>query len=137
MIRRTLNRTKESTFGLFVPAGESKSPVLAGTCFFIHPTGFLLSANHVVADEAGREREIVWLQAAPHGDNDWRRMVEGIQTVQRWPDVDLALLKADFAENATKTWLEGRSEFPHLDAGFEAPEDGTPVYSYGYPLQPR
>jgi len=64
-------------------------------------------------------------------------MVAGVGVVRRWPDVDLALLKADFADNATKTGFEGRSEFPYLDVGFEAPEDGTPVYSYGYPCSQR
>jgi hypothetical protein len=51
--------------------------------------------------------------------------------------VDLALLQIDTAANAGKPWLLEGSGLPFLDLSFDVIEDGTPVYSYGFPLSPE
>jgi serine protease Do len=139
MIRKTLPRTKEATWCVFVPSptpGAHGAPVPIGTCFFVDPSGYLLTANHVVVDEAGNPRDILWLQRPPTPPDWGTAMIQGIEIVERWPDVDLALLKADFGANATKAWAEGRTDFPYVPLSFDIPEDGTPVYGYGFPIQP-
>ncbi len=140
MIRTTLLRTKEATWALFVPHPDPEThgvPIPSGTCFFVDPTGFALTANHVIADEAGAERSIVWLQR-PATPPDWgMAMIEGVLIVERWPEFDLALLKADFAANSSKRWASGLTDFPYVPLSFDPVLDGTPVYSYGYPLPPQ
>jgi len=61
-------------------------------------------------------------------------MLQWAQLVQTWPAVDLALLKLEFATNATKAQLAGLSSFPFLEVDVSPQRDGTAIYAFGYPL---
>jgi hypothetical protein len=50
------------------------------------------------------------------------------------PHLDFALLKVDFAQNANKAWLEGKTAFPFIGVSARKLCEGEPVYSFGYPL---
>lgn len=136
MIRRTLPATKQATWCVLVPSQDPAlhgAPVPIGTCFFIDPGGYILTANHVVTDDAGNLLDIMALQRpTPLGGPP--ALVQGVTVVERWPTMDLALLKADFSANANKAWAQGRVDFPYVRLTFDTPADGTPVYAYGYPL---
>jgi hypothetical protein len=135
VIRQTLPATKEATWAVF--ATEDAPPHQVGTCFVIDPAGFILTANHVIEGGSGRLRSVFQLQQ-PRGDIEgpnWAgRSLGAPAIVAQWPHVDLALLKVDLPREPQGTWLEGRTEFPFLELDFDVPEDGTPVYCYGYPL---
>jgi serine protease Do len=47
---------------------------------------------------------------------------------------DFALIHVDFAANANKAHLVGKSAFPFIEVSSGQLEDGDPVYSFGYPL---
>lgn len=138
MIRRTLQATKEATFAVLIPHPDPSKhgmPIAFGTCFMVDPAGWALTANHVIADENG-PREIYCLMRPGEQILDPGAMVQGVSIVHRWPEVDIALLHADFAANSNKDWLQGRTGFPHLSVTDDVAADGTPVYSYGFPLPP-
>ena len=50
------------------------------------------------------------------------------------PEIDLALLKVDFAKNSNKEWLKGHTDFPYVQVSSIELEEGDDVYSFGYPL---
>jgi serine protease Do len=125
LIRKTLPSVKEATWAVFAPSpreGQQGAPTAIGTCFSIDPTGFMLSASHVV-DLADQWGGIVWLQR-PATAPDWGvAMLEGTRVIERWPDLDLALLKVEIEPNRTKAWLQGRRDLPFVHVSFDLIED--------------
>ena len=63
-----------------------------------------------------------------------RKPLEHIDIVGIWPQFDIALLKVDFERNSNNPLLTNETGFDYLDIDFEDCLDGTPVYSYGFPL---
>jgi serine protease Do len=130
MIRRTLPRTKSATFSILFPGELHGMPLATGTAFMIDPTGYMLTACHVVENQQFegaclmQSTELVGPSA----------MLQWPEPVESWPQYDLALLKVDFAKNANKYHLEGLTEFPYVSVDASPVEEGTPVYAFGYPL---
>jgi S1-C subfamily serine protease len=108
-------------------------PVPVGTGFFISPVGHFITALHVVE---GADLANTWLMARDDSPASPGAMAQWPELVRTWPEFDLALLKCDFGRNAEKAWLQGRSTFPYLKLEFQQQEDGTQVYSFGFPLPP-
>lgn len=104
-----------------------------GTGFFISGKGHFITARHVVE---GVEVEKMWLEQ--HRDLSKEAWAGGLvqwpELVEEWPEFDLVVLKADFKRNANKSHLAGLDAFPHVEVELERVADGTPVYSFGYPL---
>jgi len=106
-------------------------PVPRGTAFFIDPTGYCLTARHVIE---GADIAEATLMQTPSPGNWGMQIVQSLELVADWREYDLALLKADFGKNSNKAHLVDRSGFPYLPVEVDAQEDGTPVYAFGYPL---
>jgi len=133
MIRNTLERTKNSTFLIRVPSSIPEYrgfPSPTGTGFFISGNGYFLTANHVLESvSSGDQLTIEQPELERVGSQ-----LKHIDIVKKWPQFDIALLKVDFGKNSTNLLLKGRTEFHYLDIDFGNCLDGTPVYSYGFPL---
>ncbi len=137
MIRYSLGCTKQATFGVCVPHPNPKyggMPAPNGTGFFISRDGYFLTAHHVVMDgnpsEFRLQQPRTTMVGPPIG-------VQFLEKVKEWPDLDIALPKADFAKNRknrTKDWLKDKDGFPFLEIELQEQEEGTPVYSYAFPL---
>lgn len=130
MIRKTLARTKAATFLVLTsfqpnPRTDYRQP--AGTGFFVSPDGYFITAHHVVASVSAGE--MVMLKQPLH-DLPGLTFFD-VALVETWPKDDLALLKARPAELQSQN---GSAKFPYLQITYAGQEDGTPVYSFGYPL---
>ncbi len=131
MIRKTINNTKECTFIVRVP-GPNGFPYPVGTGFFISGEGHFITAYHVI--EGVNNFSNVRFQQ-PGGEH-----VLNISLIEKWEHFDIALLKADLNlnqkrfEKAKNQFLNGKEEFPHLLLDFNQHLEGTPVYTYGFPL---
>jgi serine protease Do len=131
MIRKTLAHTKEAVFVVCVPDKNNLDyPTPCGTGFFISGNGYFLTAYHVVE---GLDQNADLKLERP-GEWETSALVLGVKVVRTWPAFDLALLKADFAENKARNGFKTRTDFPYLDIEFQDQEEGSPVYAYGYPL---
>jgi len=131
MIRKTLQRTKRSTFIVNIPNKNLDGfPTPTGTGFFISPRGYFITAKHV-CDVAEDVSEIHLNQ--PIGRETSRYVAGSLELVEQWKEFDIALLKADFESNPAKETFTGK-QFPYLDIDFKEQKEGTPVYSYGFPL---
>lgn len=133
MIRNTIEKTKKSTFLVRVPSPRPEHhgfPFPNGTGFFISANGYFITANHVLESVNNSGKLML----------DQPELVEGgtllkhIDIVKRWPQSDIALLKVDFVKNNSNPLLKDKTGFDYLDIDFEDCSDGTPVYSYGFPL---
>lgn len=138
MIRKTLGATRAATFVVNVPHPDHKgAPVPAGTCFFVSPEGYVLTANHVVKGY-DVEQITLYRPIPPFWEDPSQPppiyLVRAITLIKAWGAFDLALLKADFDGNRMMDWLKTRDGFPWLPVSFEQQEEGTPVYAHGYPL---
>lgn len=105
-------------------------PFPNGTGFFISGSGHFITANHVLESVSSGET----LMAEQPELEGRGNQLKHIDIVERWPHFDIALLKIDFGKNSNNPLLRGRTEFYYLDIDFENCLDGTPVYSYGFPL---
>lgn len=140
MIRKTLDRIREATFSVMLPNNAQHGmPSPTGTGFFISPDGWFVTAAHVTSENGapnGPQRSDInqaWLMK----ENTATRpgaMCQYITLEDVLPEYDLTLLKADFAQNANKEWLKGKSEFPYIQVSKRQLEMGEQVYSFGYPL---
>ena len=137
MIRRTLAQTKVSTFCVQLPdSGAQGMPTPAGTGFFVSPDGWFVTATHVVKDKDGNVRNDIdsaWLNKENTLDGSGA-MCQGVSLEYVDPQLDVALLKVDFAKNKDKDWLKGKKSFPFIEVSRRQLEEGEPVYSFGYPL---
>lgn len=137
MIRNTLPQTKEATWAVHARPDPAGPPRPLGTAFAIHPAGFFLTAHHVVVDDQFGSLPIESLMRPSASPLDPMAMISGVSIAALWPSFDLALLQTDFDLNADKEWLTGRTAFPFIPTSVDPADDGTPVYSYGFPLSPR
>jgi len=127
MIRKTFKHTKISTYVVHTPnPNERNFPVPNGTGFFITPNGYFLTANHVVKDVKDFSHVRFTLPEITS--------VLEIEHINSWPEFDIALLKTEFSKNSMRELFKERTEFPFLEIDFELHLEGTPVYTYGYPL---
>jgi len=133
MIRNTIERTKKSTFLVRVPSTipEQKGfPAPNGTGFFISSDGYFLTANHVIQSvDSGTKLMLSQPELVISGNQ-----ISHIDIVKQWSEFDIALLKVDFIKNSSHPLLKNRTGFHYLDIDFNNCLDGTPVYSYGFPL---
>ena len=142
MIRQTLPNTQAATFCVELPNAQKHGmPSPSGTGFFVSPDGWFVTAAHVITENNTSDGPVrkdlnqTWLMketrlaGAPPG-----AMCQAVSFGHVIPHLDFALLKVDFAVNANKAWLEGRSEFPFLSVSRRQLEEGESVYSFGYPL---
>jgi len=132
MIRNSLNRTTDATFLVRVP-DQSKDglPIPFGTGFFVSKDGHFVTAGHVVAGANDPSDIQLTHHARPM---EISPIVRNPQLLAASSEVDLALLKFDFAAHANQEWAKGRDCFPFLEVDLDEHEEGTPVYSFGYPL---
>jgi S1-C subfamily serine protease len=112
MIRKSLPQTKAATYSIQFPSPDPafhQMPVPRGTGFFIDPTGYFLTARHVIDGvrvEEGRLR-----QTPSPGNWGMQGVGGGPELVAEWPEYDLALLKFDFQRNSRV-----RRETPHKES---------------------
>lgn len=142
MIRKTLAATKAATFCIELPdQAREGMPTPRGTGFFVSRDGWFVTAGHVVmeGDQIRTDVQDAWLtkemKVPTPGSGAW-----GSDFCQ-WPtldfvdvDTDIALLKVDFDQNASKEWLKDKDGFPFIPASRRPLDEGEPVYSFGYPL---
>jgi len=133
MIRNSLQRTKESTFIVHVPDiddGGNFIPVPNGTGFFISPDGYFITARHVIEGA-----DVIWLNQ-PMGTGPMTIMGPSeVKLVKEWNDFDIALFKVDYFILRTQdNRVYKNKHFPYLEIDFKEQEEGTPVYSYGFPM---
>ncbi|MHA1706154.1 MAG: S1 family peptidase [Promethearchaeota archaeon] len=133
MIRKTIIQTMKSTFIVHIPDKNFHNfPFPTGTGFFISKNGYFITANHVI-DEVNDFSKVRFSQ--PNGEH-----ILYISLIKKWENYDIALLKADFElnqkryKNAKNKFLKGQKNFPYLEIYFEEHLEGTPIYSYGFPL---
>lgn len=134
MISKSLNRVKRATFAVLVPHPDPKAhgmPWPEGTGFFINPTGYFITANHVIKEIDISKIRLEQPRLAPDRP---KGMVDKLTLEKRWLGFDLALLKTDFERHSNKDCFEGLSGFPFIKIDFDKQEDGTSVYAYGFPL---
>jgi hypothetical protein len=60
--------------------------------------------------------------------------LEAISIIKRWSKYDIALLKVDLEKNNRKVFLEGKTEISYLELDMDIQEEGTQIYTYGFPL---
>lgn len=136
MIRNTLERTKKSTFLIRVPSPRPEHkgfPYPNGTGFFISTDGYFVTANHVLKEVSNGDKLSLDQPELELTKGDTKPL-EHIEIIQKWPQPDIALLKVDFEKNSNNPLLANKTGFDYLDVDFEDCPDGTPIYSYGFPL---
>ena len=101
-----------------------------GTGFFIDRSGLLLTAYHVVENVNIPE---IWLMQR-YILADPPTILYRPEIVQLWPEHDIAALRLDFERHAAAPGLNDLDSFPYITVDLGAQEDGTPIYSFGYPL---
>ncbi len=127
MIRKTIENTKLATFVVHTPIKEQNDfPAPSGTGFFISSDGYFITAQHVVKEVTDFSKIHFSLPEVT--------MVKHITHVKDWPEYDISLLKTDFLKNNTRELFKEREDFPYLEPDFNNYMEGTPVYSYGFPL---
>lgn len=132
MIRNRLGRTKRATFGVLVPHPKFEGVAIPnGTGFFISRDGYFLTAHHVVMGGDPSEFSVQQPRTTMVGP---AIIVQFLEKVKEWPEFDIVLLRADFEKNRTKDWLKEKDGFPFLEMELQEQEEGTPVYSYAFPL---
>jgi serine protease Do len=139
-IKKTLARTKEATYCIYLPIqGGGATPT--GTGFFVSPDGWFVTAAHVVTEDGtpnGTVRSDIgqaFLMKEPASKVEpWMRMLQLVSFEYVHPETDFALLKVDFAPNAKKDTLKGKTEFDFIEVSTRELDEGEPVYSFGYPL---
>ena len=133
MIRNTIEKTKKSTLLVRVPSPRPEHrgfPFPNGTGFFISANGYFITANHVLESVNNGGKLMLDQPELAGGGNQLKH----IDIVKRWPQFDIVLLEVDFAKNSSNPLLTNKTGFDYLDIDFEDCLDGTPVYSYGFPL---
>lgn len=136
MIRNSIERTKKSTFLIRVPSSipEHKGfPLPTGTGFFISKDGYFVTANHVL-ESLKIDKDLKLSQPELELKQKNPKPLEHIKIIQTCPQFDIALLKVNFENNRDNPLLVNKTGFSHLDIDFGGCLDGTPVYSYGFPL---
>lgn len=134
MIRQSIGKIKKATFLVRVPSTvpEHKGfPFPNGTGFFISDEGYFVTANHVIASIDSSENLMIEQPELPVSGGS---QLKHINIVKTWHQFDIALLKVDFQKNREKSLLRDKKGFDYIEIDFEDKSDGTPIYSYGFPL---
>lgn len=124
MIRKSLNNTKNSTYVVLIPHPDPKTkgfPSPSGTGFFISKEGFFITARHVIYGPEGKNN--ITEDKIKLSKEDPLKFINNVKIIKDWPEYDIILLKAEI-----------NKEVNFLEIEFEVVEEGTPVYSFGYPL---
>lgn len=108
-------------------------PSPAGTGFFISADGYFITASHVLKGVSSGDK-LKLSQPELELLKQGTKPLEYVDIVKIWPQLDIALLKVSFEKNSENSLLTNKAEFDYLDIDFEDCLDGTPVYSYGFPL---
>jgi S1-C subfamily serine protease len=120
MIRKSINRTIESTFIVRIPDPENKDfPTPTGTGFFISSDGYFITAYHVVANVTDFSK--VWITKPEFMPPI---IAQSVNLIQSFPKCDIAILKASN--------LQKPVQFLEIDLNDHI--EGTPIYAFGYPL---
>ena len=131
MIRNSIVRTIAATFVIRIPEPTAHDfPVPRGTGFFVSPQGHFMTAFHVI-EKATDPDKIIISHDAEVGPGAFLRSPEVVET---WQDFDLALLKLNFESHKDQELLKEKKGFDFLEVDFAQHYEGTPVYSFGYPL---
>src|SRR3972149_6669278 len=141
MIRRTLNVIQLATYSVDLPDPKRKGmPSPKGTGFFVSPDGWFVTAAHVITENGlsdgpvRTDLEQSWLMKEARPGEFTSGMCRAVKFEYIDPITDFALLKIDFATNANKDHLHGRTGFPYIEVSSRELEEGEPVYAFGYPL---
>lgn len=127
MIKNTLKNIKEATFFVHI---RYEKHLFFGTGFFILGNGYFITANHIV-EQLNVGDTIDFLEKPEKFPNV---VVRGVKVLFKWPKFDLALLKAEFEENKQREYFKTRIDFPHLEIDYSDQEEGSSIYTFGYPL---
>lgn len=131
MIRQTVKQTIAATYLVRVPDRDKQDfPTPCGTGFFVSADGLFVTACHV-ANKAHDPRKIEATHEAEPGPGAILRNPDLLGSVKEF---DLAVLKFDFACHSGQEALKGKSGFDFLEMDLDEQYEGTPVYSFGYPL---
>lgn len=115
-------------------------PTPTGTGFFVSPDGWFITAAHVITEDGyangpvRKDLNQTWLMKEIRFAGAPQAMCQAVSFGHVIPHLDFALLKVDFAANANKAWLAGKSAFPFLPVSRRQLEEGESVYAFGYPL---
>jgi S1-C subfamily serine protease len=131
MIRQTVKQTIAATYLVSVPDPNNEDfPTPSGTGFFVSPEGLFVTAYHVAKD-VHDPRKIVVTHEAETGGGAMLRNPDLVGSVKEF---DLAVLKFDFASHSDQEAFKGKTGFDFLEVDLDEQYEGTPVYSFGYPL---
>lgn len=141
MIRRTLQETKQATYSVDLPCSSMEGmPTPTGTGFFVSSDGWFITAAHVVTEDGSptgplrTDVDKCWLMKESRPGKFMEGMCESVRLETVLPEMDIAILKVDFAANANKDHFRGLDGFPHLTVSKRRLEEGESVYAFGYPL---
>lgn len=138
MIRKTLNATKSATWCISL-ANDLYLPIPTGTGFFISDDGWLITAAHVVCDERGniRQNDVVNGDLTQHPsakDSKSFGAMNGMSVHWINQQEDIALIKIDWDRSMSQMQKQLFGGVSFLKISVKELEEGTPVYSFGYPL---
>jgi serine protease Do len=132
MIANTLQRTKAATWAVKI-YNHANSNIwrMSGTGFFVSRDGYFITADHVINTNPAA-RMIMLFQPGP--SQEVQNDCFALDVISRFPEHDIAILKARLTINKDMPWYKGHGGFPHLNVTFSPIGEATSVYSYGFPL---
>lgn len=142
MIRKTLPATQLATFCVELPnKAKQGMPSPIGSGFFVSPDGWFVTAAHVITENNEPDGTVrsdldqTWLMKETRvSEGTLGAMCQAVSFERVLPELDVAVLKVNFSDNANKEWLKGRTDFPYLTVSSRELAEGEGVYSFGYPL---
>lgn len=131
MIRQTVQRTMDATFVVRVPDPRNHNfPSPNGTGFFVSSDGVFITAYHVVKDVQDPGE----IQLSHEVKPGLGATLHHPRLLSYSEEFDLALFQFDFAAHSKQEFAKGKDGFDFLEIDLEEQCEGTPVYSFGYPL---
>lgn len=139
MIRKTLDETKSATWCIsLADPTKGNLPIPAGTGFFISEDGWMLTAAHVVCDDSGNIKQTGAINGTlgqyPLDNPKSLGILGGFSVHWVNQDEDIALLKIDWNRGFAEIQKHVHGGVPYLKLSTKTLDEGTPVYSFGYPL---
>lgn len=135
LFRTALNPQPDSVRGHMERIGGAiatvRTPIGLGSGFFIHPTGYLITNDHVIAGEHEIAVTFYEESTAVDGSRNLRKVpLSNVRIVATSPDWDLALLKIEDAPAGLVP-----DSFPTVPLGFSSRlRRGERVFAVGNPL---